>query len=220
MFFRSLPKTQSLVGDIEILLPVKFRQILFSGFREEVQNVSANQRLWRPSCFSDQPKKHKLARRRWDLASCQVSLNSVQRFQRRSRKCLSQSEARAAILCFRWVPKNTNWVEDVEILLPVMFHWIPFSGFRGEVVNVWANQRPGRPSCFSDRPQNTKLCRGHWDLASCQVSMNSVQWFQRRSRKCEKLTKDDGQTVDGRTDDGRRTTHDHNSALAPSAQVH
>ena len=31
---------------------------------------------------------------------------------------------------------NTNMVEDVKILLPVKFHWIPFSGFRGEVKNV------------------------------------------------------------------------------------
>ena len=46
--------------------------------------------------------------------------------------------------------KNTNLVEDVEILLPVKFRWILFSGFRGEVENVSANQRPGRPSCFSD----------------------------------------------------------------------
>ena len=46
--------------------------------------------------------------------------------------------------------KNTNLVEDVEILLPVKFPLIPFSGFRGEVENVSVNQRPGRPSCFSD----------------------------------------------------------------------
>ena len=30
-------------------------------------------------------------------------------------------------------PENTNLVEDVEILLPVKFLCIPFSGFRGEV---------------------------------------------------------------------------------------
>ena len=113
-------------------------------------------------------------------------------------------------LVFPIGPKNTNLVEDVEILLPVKFPWIPLSGFRGEVENVSANQRPGRPSCFSDRPEKHKLGRRHWDLASCQVSLNSVQWFQRRSRKCEKLT----------TTDGRRTTRDHNSALEPSAQVH
>ena len=67
-----------------------------------------------------------------------------------------------------------------------------------------ANQRPGRPSCFSDRPEKHKLGSGRLDLASCQVSLNSVKWFQRRSRKCESLrtTDDDGRT-DGRTDDGR-----------------
>ena len=255
------PKNTNLVEDVEILLPVKFRWIPFSGFRGEIKNVSANQRPGRPSCSSDRPEKHKLGRRRWDLASCQVSLNSVQRFQRRSRKCLSQSEARAGHLVFpigpkntslvedieillpvkfRWIPfsgsrgevenvsanqrpgrpscfsngpENTNLVEDVEILLPIKFCWIPFSGFRGEVENVSANQRPGQPSCSFDRPEKHKLGRGRWDLASCQVSLNSVQQFQRRSRKCEKLTTD-------RQTDGRRTTHDHNSALEPSAQVH
>ena len=57
-------------------------------------------------------------------------------------------------------PKNTNLVEGVEILLPVKFLLILFSGFRGEVENVSANQRPGRPSCFSDRPEKHKLGRG------------------------------------------------------------
>ena len=33
------------------------------------------------------PKKHKLGKRRKDLASCQVSLISIKRFQRSSRKC-------------------------------------------------------------------------------------------------------------------------------------
>ena len=58
------PKNTDLAKDVEILLPVKCRRILFSGFTEEVENVSANQSLGRPSCFSDQPKKHKLGRRR------------------------------------------------------------------------------------------------------------------------------------------------------------
>ena len=190
-----------MVEDVEILLPVKFRCIPISGFRGEVKIVSANQRPWRPSCFSDRPEKHKLGRGRWDLASYQFSLNSVQRFQRRSKNCLSRSEARAAILFFWIGPKNTNLVEDVEILLSVKFHWIPFSGFREEVENISGNQRPGRPSCFSDRPEKHKLGRRRWDLASCQVSLNSVQQFQRRSRKCEKLN--DGRT-DRRTDDGQR----------------
>ena len=147
--------------------------------------------------FSDRPKKHKLGngRGRWDLASSQVLLNSVQQFQRRSRKYLSQSEARVAILVFSVRPKNTNMVEDIEILLPVKFHWIPLSGFRGEVENVSANQRPGRPSCFSDRPEKHKIGRCCWDLASCKVSSNSVQRFQGKSRKMWKVN-DDGRQTD------------------------
>ena len=63
-------------------------------------------------------------------------------------------------LVFPIGPKNTDLVEGFEILLPVKFRQIPFRGFRGEVENVSANQRPGRPSCFSDRPQKHKLGRG------------------------------------------------------------
>ena len=69
-------------------------------------------------------------------------------------------------LVFLTGPKNTNLEEDTEILLPVKFCWILFSRFRGEVENVSADQRPGRPPCFSDRPEKHKLDRGHWDLRS------------------------------------------------------
>ena len=169
-----------------------------------------------------------------DLASCQLSFNSVNRFQRRNRKCIGQSVAGAVILSYQLAPqKNTNWVEDVEILLPVKFRWtsvqpysekskisqpirgrgghlifsdppkntnlveddkillpvefrwIPLCGFRGEVENISANQRPGRQSCFSDRPEKHKLIRRRWDLASYQVSFN---FNQRRSRKCLNLS--------------------------------
>ena len=102
-------------------------------------------------------------------------------------------------LVFQIGPKNTNLVEGVEVLLPVKFRWIPFSCLREEVENVSANQRPGRLSCFSDWLEKDKLGRGRWDLAFCQVSLNSVQRFQRRSWKCESLRRTD----DGRTDDGR-----------------
>ena len=116
-------------------------------------------------------------------------------------------------LVFPIGPKNTNLVEDVEILLPVKFLWIPFSGFREEVGNVSANQRPGRPSCFSDRLEKHKLGTGRWDLAFCQVSLNTVQRFHRRSRKYESLRRTDGWT------DRRRTVRYDNSSLEPSAQV-
>ena len=54
-------------------------------------------------------------------------------------------------------PKNTNLVEGVEIFRPVNIRCIPFSGFRGEVKNISAIQRPGRPSCVSDQPENINL---------------------------------------------------------------
>ena len=96
---------------------------------------------------------------------------------------LFEESARAAILFLFFLigSKNTNLVEDIEILLPVKFRSIQISSFRGEVENVSAIQRPGRPCCFSDWPEKHKLGRGRWDLASCQVSLNSNQRFQRRS---------------------------------------
>ena len=126
------PKNTNLVEGVEILLPVKFRWILFSCFYREVENFSANQRQGRPSCFSYRPQKHKLARGLWDLASYQVLLNSVQRLLQRSRKIFSQWD-KGGHLVFPNGPKNTNFVGGFEILLPVKFRWIPFSGFRGEV---------------------------------------------------------------------------------------
>ena len=98
---------------------------------------------------------------------------------------VSANQTPGRLSCFFPIgPKNTNLVEDVEILLPIKFRWIPFSGSREEVENVSANQRPGRSSSFSDRPEKHKLGRGSWDLASCQISLNSIQPCQRRSRKC------------------------------------
>ena len=52
-FFSIGLKNTNLLEDFEFFIPVKFRQIPFSIFREEVEHVSANQRQWRPSCFSD-----------------------------------------------------------------------------------------------------------------------------------------------------------------------
>ena len=80
---------------------------------------------------------------------------------------------RGGHLIFQIGPKNTNLVEDVEILLPVKFRWIPFSGSRGEVENASANHRPGRPSCYSNRPGKHKLGTVRWDLTSYQVAFGS-----------------------------------------------
>ena len=136
--------------------------------------------------FFQSARKTQIWKGRWDLASCQVSLNSIQQFQRRSWKYLSQSEAWQPS-CFLIGPKNTNSVEDVEILLPINFHWIPFSGFR-EVKNVSANQRPGRPSCFSKCPKNTNL---EGTLRSCFLS-SFVEFFSAISDKWKTWKVNDG----------------------------
>ena len=71
-------------------------------------------------------------------------------------------------LCFLICLKNINLVEDSKTLLPVKFSWILFGGWREEVENVLANQRPQQPLWFSDRPKKHKLGRGCWVLAFCQ----------------------------------------------------
>ena len=50
------PENTNLLEDVVMLLPVKFRWILSSGYREEVKNVSINQRPGRPSWFPIGPK--------------------------------------------------------------------------------------------------------------------------------------------------------------------
>ena len=196
--FSYRPENHKLRRERWDLASCKVLLISFLWFQRRSPKCSANQRQRRPSCFSDRPKKkHKHGRGRWNLASCQVSLNSV---SEKKSKMSQPIRGHGDHLVFPIGPKNTNLVEDVEILILVKFRWIPLSGFRGEVENVSANKRPGRPSCFSDRLEKHKIGRGCWVLASCQVSLNSVQWFQRRSRKCEKIT------TDGRRTDGGRKT--------------
>ena len=90
---------------------------------------------------------------RRDLAFCQVSLNLVQQFQRRSPKHLRQSEAGwPSWFFFRSAKKkkkkktthtHTNLVQDVEMLLPVKFRSIWLRGFRGKVENVLAIRGQG-----------------------------------------------------------------------------
>ena len=100
-----------------------FGECLTRGFGGEVEMTHPIRGQSGHLVFSDRPQKHKRGRGRWDLASCKVPLNSIQRFQR-SRKCLAQSEARVVILFCRSTTKNTNLVEDVEILFPVVLRWI------------------------------------------------------------------------------------------------
>ena len=161
------PKNTNLVKDAEILLPVKIHWIPFSAFRGEVRKCISQSEVRAVILFSARPEIHKLGRGRWDLASCQVSMNTVHRFQRRSWKCPSKSEVMAALL-FSDRPEKLKlgrerWdlascqvsLNSVQLLLIhrrsrkcldlasyLKFRWIPFSAFRGEVENALTNQRP------------------------------------------------------------------------------
>ena len=91
-------------------------------------------------------------------------------------------------LVFPIGPKNTNLVEDVEIL-PVKFRWITLSGFRGKVDNVSANQRPARPSCFSGRPDKHEV-----DIEILlPVKFSEIPFSVFREVENVKRTTDDGQ---------------------------
>ena len=69
------PKNTNVVKDVFPL--VKFCWIPFSRVRGEVENIFANLRPGRSSCFSYRSEKHKLGRRHWYLASCTVHCYSV-----------------------------------------------------------------------------------------------------------------------------------------------
>ena len=150
------PKNTKLVEDFEILLPVKFLWILFSGFIREVKNISANQRLGAAILFFFIGTKNTNLVEDFEILLpikfCWIRFSGFRGETKMSRPIRGQG----CHLVFPMGPKNTNLVEGFEILLPVKFPWIPFGGFRGEVENVSANQRPGRPSCFSDRPEKHK----------------------------------------------------------------
>ena len=118
------------------------------------KSLSKSEARW-PSCFSDRPEKHKLSRGRCDLTSYQVFVEFHSAVSEKKSKMTQPIWGQGGHLVFPIGPKNTNLVEEVTFLLPVKFLWFPFSGFRKEVENFPANERPGPPSCFSDRPDKT-----------------------------------------------------------------
>ena len=185
--FTDRPKNTHSVEEVKILLPVKFRWIYFSSFRGEVENVSANQRPGGHLVFRSARKKNLVedveillpVKFRWIYFSSfrgeveNVSANQILFSARPAGQpsCISDQPE-----FFGSVRKNMNFVEDIKILFPVKFHGIPFSGFRGEVENVFANLWWEQPFCFPDRPEKHNLVEDveillpvkfHWILFSC-----------------------------------------------------
>ena len=133
------PKNTNLVEGDEILLPIKFRRIPFSGFRGEVENVSANQRPGRPFCFFPIGLKNtNMVEGIEILLPVKIRWIPLSGFFREVENVLANQRPGGHFV-FLIDPKNTNLVEGVEILLPIKCCWITFSGFRGEVENVKVN---------------------------------------------------------------------------------
>ena len=160
-------KNINLVEDVEILLSVKFLWIPFSSYKLKEKSKMSQQLRGQGGhlVFWSAKNKHLVeillhVKFRWIPFSGFREVENVSANQRTGQPS-----------CFPISPKNTNFAEDVEILLPVKFPLISF----WEVENVSANQRPSRPPCFSGRPKIHKLSRGPWNLTSCQVSLNSIQ---------------------------------------------
>ena len=126
-----------------------------------------------PSWFSDPPENHTTVRGCWDFTLCQVSLNSIQRFQRRSRKCLSQLEA-VRSSCFSDRPEIHKLDKGFWDLASCKVSLNSIQRVQRRSRDYFSQSKAGQPSCFSDRPEKHKLDRGRWDYASCQVSLNSI----------------------------------------------
>ena len=92
------------------------------------EKFSANQMPGRPSDLSDRPAKHKSGRGRWDVAPCQVLFNSVKRYQRGSRKRMSQSETRAASYIYSYiVPRKRVFSFCRVFSFAVIWNWCHLS---------------------------------------------------------------------------------------------
>ena len=110
-------KKTYLVEDVEALLPIKFRWIPFSSFSGEIENVSANQRSGGHLAFYDRHKNHKLGRERWDIASCQVWWNFVQRFSGEKSKMSQPIRGQTAILFLGRPEKHKLYSERSQVWL-------------------------------------------------------------------------------------------------------
>ena len=151
------------------------------------------------------PEKFELGGECWALGSCQVSLNSIQRLHRRRRKYLSQSEAGTAILLFWSAWRTQTWKRTLIFCFLLSFVVFCFlSGFiefnsaveEKKSKNVSANQRPRRPSCISDRPENYKLGRGtfRYCFLSSSIEFRSVV-AEKKSKIFRSIRCQDGHLV-------------------------
>ena len=102
------PRNTNVVEDVKFLLPVKFQQIPFSDFREEVENVSANQRPCSHLIFFRSARKIQTLVEEAEF----LSLFKFRKFRsvvlEGTSKCFCQAGDESAILLF-YRPKTQTW---------------------------------------------------------------------------------------------------------------
>ena len=136
-----------------------------------------------PSWFSDKPENTNLVEGVKILLLVKFHFKFRSALSEKNWKMNLQIRGRDNHLGFPLRLKNTRLLEDIEILQPVKFRWIPYNVFRDEV-EISESIR-GRTAIFVFwSPKNYERGRGRWNCVSCQTSFNYVQRFQRRSRKC------------------------------------
>ena len=101
-------------------------------------------------------QEQKFGRGHWVLASCQVSSNSIQPIKRNSRKCLSQSEVRVAILFFNRHIKKTNLERMLSSCFLSRFGWFHLADSEMSKMS-WSIRGQGGHLVFLIGPTNTNL---------------------------------------------------------------
>ena len=94
------------------------------------------------------------------LLPVKVSLNSIQRFQRKSQNISQPIRGQGGHIVFWISPKNTNLVEDVEHLLSVKFRRIPFTVSEEKSKMSQPIRGQGGHFVFLINPKNTNLVEG------------------------------------------------------------
>ena len=120
LFLPTGPKHTNLIEDVEFLASNKVRQIRFSGFREQVKNVSANQRPGGHLRFPISLKITNLVEEVEFLVPVKFRQILFSDFRDEVEK-VSTNQRPGGHLGFPISPKDTTLVEDFEFLLPVKF---------------------------------------------------------------------------------------------------
>ena len=108
-----------------MLLPVMFRIILLSCCREEVENVSVNQRPGCPCLLSDRPEKQTLCIGCGFQSSFIEFAMFIIRICRKNVKMFQPIRHEGGHYGFPICLKITNLTEEIEIWLPVKLRCIP-----------------------------------------------------------------------------------------------